>query len=170
MKKLIVSVVTAMMMFSSVAMASDADYEARIADLERRVAALEEKLGISSQEEAQTEAASLPAATEPVSLGIGTWIVGEDIPAGKYNLTSPDGTSYIKIYKSYDDRAAEEYSYFEDYSVTSQAYLDALLEASGGENKELYTSMYPTTASNIRLEDGYCLYIEEATADFTPAE
>jgi hypothetical protein len=169
MKKLIVSVVTATMMFSSVAMASDADYEARIAELEHRVAVIEEKLGITSDVETQIEE-SIPAATNTVSLGIGTWIVGEDIPAGKYNLTSPDGTAYVKIYKSYDDRISDEHSFIESYNVTSQAYIDALLEASGGENAELYSSLYHPSASNIRLEDGFCLYIEDATADFTPAQ
>lgn len=168
MKKLVVSIIVATMMLSSVAMAADADYEARIAELERRVAALEEKLGIASQEGSQA-AETLPAATEPVLLGVGTWIVGEDIPAGKYNLTSPDGTAYVKIYKSYDDRISDEYDYFESYDVTSQDYIDALLDASGGENAELYASLYNPSASNIRLEDGFCLFIEDATAEFTPA-
>ena len=167
MKRIIVATLSAVIMLSSAVFASDADYEARIAALERRVAILEEKLGITSDGGLQSEE-SLPAATDTVSLGIGTWIVGEDIPAGKYDLTSPDGTAFVKIYKSYEDRVNEEYSYFESYDVTSQAYIDALLEASGGENAELYASLYHPSASNIRLEDGYCLYIEEATADFTP--
>jgi len=171
MKKLVTMLLVGCVSIGTVTFASDTDLEARVAALEERVAALEALLGASGTDSAETPAESqeATAAAEEVTLGIGTWIVGEDIVSGKYNLTSPDGTAGIKIYKSYDDRINDEI-WIENYDITSQAYLDALLAAAGGENEELYRSMYPTLASNVRLEDGFCLYIEDASVTFTPAQ
>lgn len=131
------------------------DLEARVEALEQRVAALEQLLSVQAPEEA-----------EQTTLAVGTWIVGEDINAGKYNLTCDEGSTVCYVYKSLDDKLNDEV-WDEIYSASSQAFIDAVAETMP-ELTEQLASMYSTEVFNIYLTDGQCIEVEGSAAVFTP--
>lgn len=86
-------------------------------------------------------------------LNTGIYIIGEDLIAGKYDLTAIKGSGSVKIYNSYDEYLEDEYGVyaFADYDMKEE-------NASVGMLNE---DVYSQTISNIRLEDGQCLIIEK---------
>lgn len=101
----------------------------------------------------QTESASV---IEPTTLGAGIFIVGEDIPAGKYDITAINGSGgTICFYPNYD-------IYKNDGKSDGYYFLYA-------EDYKYYSKGDSTTASNILLSDGNCIDIESGLElQFTP--
>lgn len=135
---------------------------ARIEALEERVSALETLLGGSTEQ--------IPTATDEITLSSGTYIIGEDMPAGKYNLSCADGTSEINFYNDYQSRKSDEYSYFEHYNLASQAYIDYMTITLGEAYVQNLSSLYTTEVNNIRLEEPNCIYIDGSSVIFTPVQ
>lgn len=71
-------------------------------------------------------------------LSTGTYVVGEDIQAGKYDISVLDGFGTIKIWESLDD--------YNNGGFRKENYY---LSASDGD-----------TVSNARLYDGYCVVVD----------
>lgn len=141
--------------------------EAKVIELEARISALE---GNDAEKIETQDENSEMTTTDSITLTTGTWIVGEDLPAGKYNLASPDGESHIKMYDNYDARKAREYSYFEDYTLVNQEYLDSVINMFGESYINTISGLYTVQANNVRLEDNNCIYIEGPGVLFTPAQ
>lgn len=53
-------------------------------------------------------------------LNPGVYIIGEDIPAGKYTFSITDGAGIISVYDSYDDYKNDDYEHSEEYHVASK--------------------------------------------------
>lgn len=155
---IILAIVSAVPVF-----AGEEDLLARISALEERVAVLESMLDVSSE---QTEA--LPPAADALTLSAGTYIVGEDIPAGKYNLTCNSGSGSVKIYDNYETRRSGDYNYFEDYTICSQEYMDYIGSALGEDYLQTVASLYTLEAKNVRLEAPNCVFIDGTNIIFTP--
>ena len=162
MKKLII-LVSAAFLFATPAFASDEDVLARIEALEQRVTALENML--SSSDETET-----PLTTgEVITLDVGTWIVGDDISAGKYNLTcANDAGSVCYVYKSLDDKLNDEI-WADMYSVSTEAYKNMYAESfKDSDSLDVMLDMIQTIIYNVYLQDGQCVVIEGAPMTFTP--
>ena len=160
MKRGLSIVLAALFCMSMTVFGSESDLEARIAALEERVAALELQIGTQSDN-----------VTEPngnmVTLGVGNWIVGDDIEAGKYNITCPSGIGSVEIYESLEEEEAE--GHFKDlFVVYSPSEIDNMKEFLGEDS--ISEGMYPTVINNIYFNDGYCLKIENATLGFSKVE
>ena len=160
MKRRLVIALAILFCRSMTAFGSESDLEARITALEERVAALEMQLG-SGLESIPTTAGNV------ITLGVGNWIVGEDIDAGKYNITCPSGIGSVEIYESLDEEESE--GHFKDlFVVYSPSEIDMMKEFLGSDN--ISEGMYPTIINNIYFNDGYCLKIENATLGFEITE
>ena len=144
------------------AFAGEDELIARIEELEERVSALETLLGGSAEQ--------MQPATDEITLSSGTYIIGEDMPAGKYNLSCADGTSEIKFYNDYQSRKSDEYSYFENYNMASQAYIDYITDTLGEEYVQNLSALYATVVNNVRLEEPNCIYIDGSNVTFTPVQ
>lgn len=142
---------------------SDTDLSARIEELEQRICALEEI--VSRLDKASTTESPVVQTGDAVTLATGTWIVGEDISAGKYNITCPSGEVSLKLYDSYEIRKQKDYSYFERYNISSQSYYDEMKALLG----ESVSTIYSVQANNVRLENGNCIF-SEGTAVFAPVK
>lgn len=167
MKKVITLCLIAAIVAAIPAYAGDEDLLARIEALEERVAALEALHAGSIQgDQAQTAVAT----GDPITLEVGTWIVGEDIPAGRYNLTSAtDAGAQCMVYKSLDEKMND--GIFDDYySVSTDAYKEmyaSLFEDQEGLSATL--DSMPTEIFNVYLSDGQCLEIEGSALIFSPS-
>lgn len=84
---------------------------------------------------------------ESMILGTGTYIVGEDIPEGKYDFNMISGGGSVYIYENFD-----EYNNGEIWDKYFH------LGAEGTKYLEKFSG-YSTSASNIRLTQGKCLVI-----------
>lgn len=102
-----------------------------------------------TESEVETEMVQTEGIMDPFQLSAGTFIIGEDIPSGKYDFIANTGSSQIYIYKSYDDFKDSEYSFTQTYN----------LGAEGSTGLESLPDLYSKTASNVRLSDGECLVI-----------
>lgn len=160
MKKVIIFFLAVAIVGTIPVYAGEEDLIARIEMLEERIARLEELLEDGSQAKSETAAAE-----ESVTLGVGTWLVGEDIHAGRYNLTSgTDAGSICTIYKSLDEKL--DGGFMTDfYSVTTETYLESA--------KDIFDSSIldgmQTEIFNVYLQDGQCLEIEGSPMIFTPS-
>jgi hypothetical protein len=76
----------------------------------------------------------------------GEYVVGEDIPVGKYDVKAIVGCGTIKIYKSLSD-------YDKEKSTIKFICLGTKEEIKNVE------SMYGTSYKNLRLKKGYCMVI-----------
>ncbi len=171
MKHKMLFVTSALCLLLSVpALGSESDLEARVAALEARVAELEAILSGSSAGTVEDGSPSLAPATEPITLGTGTWIVGEDIPAGKYNIVCEDGYGSVKLYNDYETRKAKDYDYFESYLLMSESYLEITRSQLGDDFASSLMGMYTFEVNNVRLEDGNCIYNDSVTVDFIPKQ
>lgn len=86
-------------------------------------------------------------------LGVGTYVIGEDIEAGKYDLFAIKGSGSVNVYNSYDEYANDQYGFeaFESYDMKEENASVGML------NEDVYTQ----SISNVRLEEGQCLVIEK---------
>ena len=163
MKKLLPICVLACALTAFPAMADEAELLARIEALEQRVAQLEAMIGVSAESEVLVQEA--PAQNNgAIELAAGTWVVGEDIPAGKYNLTCSSGSGSVCFYGSLEQKERERYDYDYEYFMGSQEEIKEKAE------KYNITNMYTAEVNNIRLEEGNCIYSEAAAILLTPVE
>lgn len=84
---------------------------------------------------------------QPFELTSGTYVVGEDIKNGKYDIIAIEGGSNVFVYETYDD-------YTSDNGYPKQDYIMGT-----GEIREGYEFMYSEKISNIKLENGNVLDI-----------
>ncbi len=84
---------------------------------------------------------------EPFELSSGTYVVGEDIQQGKYDIIAIEGGSNVFIYETYDD-------YSSDNGYPKQEYIMGT-----GEIREGMEFMYSEKVSNVRLKNGNVLDI-----------
>lgn len=167
MKLMIGTIAALILALSTPAIASESELLIRIEALEERISVLESLLGISDVQQEETESAEIvESAGTNITLGTGTWIVGEDIPAGKYKIVCQDGTSTIKIYNSYEDRVNKSYSYVEDYMMSNEEYIERTFSMLGEDTVNTYKSLYVFEVNNVYLSDGMCLYIDSGSLDF----
>lgn len=171
MKKVITIGLILAIMAAAPARAADEDLLRRIDDLEERVSLLEILVGVDLPGENTQAEADQPDQSDQVVLAVGTWIVGEDFPAGKYTVTCTDGSGMLYFYNSYEDRKENEYSYSETYYMGSSAFVESVVktyENLGSDGLEAIKSMYTTEINNVRLEDGNCIYSEASELTLTP--
>lgn len=116
-----------------------------IAELGKRVSALEELLNCASIEQSVSDYTS----GEIITLGSGMYVVGEDIPDGKYDILTTSGAGTIYVYKSFESYDNDEIwgKYFQ-------------VAAEGTRQIEKYSDMYSVSISNLRLTSGKCMVIE----------
>ena len=88
-------------------------------------------------------------------LNPGVYIIGEDIPAGKYTFSITDGAGIISVYDSYDDYKNDDYEHSEEYHVASKKYKESL-----GSDLESINSLYSSEIGNLPLENGMCVKID----------
>lgn len=161
MKKMIIFVL-ALLMFAAPVKADEAELLARIEALELRVSQLEALL---SEGDVSAEEQQDVSARDGIELETGTWIVGEDIPAGKYDMTCTSGAGSVYFYNSYEEMKAEKYSFTETYYMGSEAQRIRFKDS-----EEKYYSIFTRIVNNIRLEDGNCVNSEAPAILLTPVE
>lgn len=129
--------------------------EQKVTELEQRIAALE---GFFSNSD---DTDSVVSGSEEV-LNPGVYVVGEDIPAGKYSFHITDGVGMIEAYGSYDAYKANDYNDYECYGAASETYKDSL-----DSDLESLNALYSSDIGNIPLQNGMCLNINGVTASYT---
>lgn len=151
-KKIFISMLSASLFLSPACVyaAEQTDAE-RIALLEQKIVELEQRIVALEGKNQPAEHAKI---TDEGILNQGIYIVGEDIPAGKYCFTAKSGIGVIYTYKSYDLYQQDEYSFNEMYQIAPQEFLDGF-----SDNKDLgfIASSISTSVDNVRLTDGMCL-------------
>ena len=160
-KRLLIGIAASIMMALPVH-ADEAELLARIEALELRVAQLEALLGAG---DVSSEVQQDISAGEAIELETGTWIVGEDIPAGKYDMTCTSGAGSVYFYNSYEEMKTEKYSFTETYYMGSEAQRIRFKDS-----EEKYYSIFTRIVNNIRLEDGNCVNSEAPAILLTPVE
>lgn len=96
---------------------------------------------------------SLSESVDSSKLYVGVYIVGEDIQPGKYDLRAIKGTGEFRLYNTYEDYSADAYGLeaLHEYSMKEEDASAGLL------NEDVYTQ----SLSNIRLENGNCIVIND---------
>lgn len=163
MKKRLIATILIGILMTTPAMADEAELLARIEALEQRVEQLEQMLGIGDQT-AETQA-EIASTGETITLATGTWIVGEDLPAGTYDMICTSGAGSVYFYNSYEDKENEKYSFTETYYMGSEAQRIRF-----GDSEEAYYGMFTKIVNNIHLEDGNCIYTEAPEIELTPMQ
>lgn len=137
------------------------DFETLIKIIDIEIDRLEEKIdGTSGSQESVAE----DVASDGQSLSPGVYVVGEDIPSGKYSFSVISGVGEMKLYNSYDEyRNDSGWDCFEDYSLASQKYIDELNQETG----EMMSALYSSTAGNVKLEDGMCISIDSVVLEYS---
>ena len=91
-----------------------------------------------------------------VKVGSGLFIVGKDIPSGKWSITAEEGGHvFLSVYKSFDETRNEGkgiFTYDWIYSPSHRSYDEG-----------------DTTEMTVYLQDGYCVEITSGSVLFTPA-
>jgi hypothetical protein len=88
---------------------------------------------------------------EPFELSTGTYVIGEDLQAGKYDIKAVKGSAVLYIYKSLDEyEKGKSYSYDESYALATE----------DSSAMEYWPESYSTSATNVRLKEGKCLVID----------
>ena len=91
-----------------------------------------------------------------VKVGSGLFIVGKDIPSGKWSITAEEGGHvFLTVYKSFDETRNEGkgiFTYDWIYSPSHRSYDEG-----------------DTTEMTVYLQDGYCVEITSGSVLFTPA-
>lgn len=166
-RKLVAALLLSSVMMAGTARADEAELLARIETLEQRVAQLEQMMGIGEAPATETEAAQ-ETSTETISLGTGTWIVGEDLPEGKYNITCASGMGSLYFYNSLDERKEDIYNAYEMHLMCGDDVREEML-ASPYE-MDTVMSVYSTTLNNVSFDDGNCIYSELQEIILTPVQ
>ena len=166
MKKILIAM-AAMAAMTMPVRADEAELLARIEALELRVAQLE-ALIIGGNEEITEQEVTGSEAIDTFTLNTGTWIVGDDFPSGKYNITCISGAGMIYFYNSYEDRKNNPYLARESYYLSTQGLIDELADFYGSD--DLIAGIYKTEINNIRLSDGDCVHVEASSVQFVPVE
>lgn len=103
------------------------------------------------------------ASAESETLSVGGYIVGEDaLTEGKYDIVAKSGYTIVNVYKSYDDYAREQFSFFASYDLAPQALIDELTGTYG----DAFAGMYAPVAKNARISNGNYIFIESGEAEF----
>jgi len=105
---------------------------------------------------------------DTVTLTPGTYIVGEDLPAGKYDMECVSGLGTVDLYKDYETRMTKDYDTIETYLMTTEAYFDAV--DIPGYDMSTLKSLYTFSVKNVRLADGNCIYVDTITVDLIPIQ
>lgn len=108
---------------------------------------------ISSDNTETSNDTNIQPSSQETLLSTGTYVIGEDIDAGKYSFYATKGAGSLKIYLTYEDYKNDEYGLdaFLDFDILTDGASVGLL------NEDIYTdSIY-----GIRLENEYCLVIEK---------
>lgn len=84
------------------------------------------------------------------TLSAGTYIVGEDIAEGKYDITVLTGVGELDLYESYEVYLEDKYDEIIDYDLKGENSSTGLL------NKDIFS----TKIQNFRITDGQCFTIE----------
>ena len=87
---------------------------------------------------------------ESILLSAGTYVVGEDIEAGKYDIVAVEGSGTLYYYKSLAD--------YQDDEIWRD-YLHLASKESREKNKYI-SEAYSNMCSNQRFVDGECIIIE----------
>lgn len=142
---------------SSSVMASNDYYDQKIAELESRIEALENILLGSEApiiEETQSEA---------ITLSSGLYIVGENIDAGHYSVKAVGGSEgYVSVWSDYDEYKENSWSIF--YADFSAELRNPGYSVSFPEIQNALDNI-PTEISNIILENGNCLSIQDVVVE-----
>lgn len=170
-KKIMAALLLSSLMMAIPARADEAELLARIEALEQRVAQLEQMMGIGEDIEEEITEALPTKDTAAVELTIGNWMVGEDIAAGKYNLTAAsDVVTFCSVYKDLDARLNHT-GFLDFYTVASEGFLDDYVESLGNTEEALaWRETQTTVIYNVYLQDGQCIEIENGPAAFTPVQ
>lgn len=88
-------------------------------------------------------------------LGAGEYLVGEDIPAGTYNIECVNGAGSIEIYASVKDYENDTY----DYKLITMAAKDSV-------DYSLFPNLYTPTYKNLKLKKGNYIVIDRAVISF----
>mgnify|MGYP000044325303 FL=1 len=107
------------------------------------------------QESSESDSKSSDSLDDVGRLNPGVYIIGEDIPAGKYTFSITDGAGIISVYDSYDDYKNDDYEHSEEYHVASKKYKESL-----GSDLESINSLYSSEIGNLPLENGMCVKID----------
>lgn len=155
-KKIIVALLIGSMMASPVTGASAKEQKPTVKQLEKRIEALEERvayleslIGAGAQDGTSADVETADQAGEAVTLGAGTYIVGEDIAEGKYDFTAISGGGTVEVYSNYEDYESGGYP-DDHYMMASEnsAYMEAIPD------------LYSSSLSNIRLSGGKCIVVD----------
>lgn len=129
--------------------------EQKVAELEQRIAALEGFL--NNTENPESFVASQEGTLEP-----GVYIVGEDIPEGKYTFSITRGEGSLLVYADYSTyKSGDRFDAYEIYDVASQNYIDQYKDM-----MEAYAESLSTEVGNVRLENGECLNVDSVTVSY----
>lgn len=130
--------------------------EQKVSELEQRIATLEGLLSNSNNSE--NIVASSEGTLEP-----GVYIVGEDIPEGKYTFSITRGEGSLLVYADYSTyKSGDRFDAYEIYDVASQNYIDQYKDM-----MEAYAESLSTEVGNVRLENGECLNVDAVTVSYT---
>lgn len=164
MKKSAVLLLTAAIAFggASALHAEDLGDEGRITNLEAKVVELENRI---SQLELLLSGADgqINDFSSPFNLASGVYVGGEDIPVGDYSFKVLSGDGELTVYSSYDDYAADEYSYRAMYMLMDEATKNSMAKQGFGDTFASYSS----ELGNIKITDGLCIAVEGVTLEGT---
>ena len=179
MKKTLILFMTviAMLAMSVVVLADDQDLISRIEALEKENKLLKERVYRLESSVFEEEIKGMVDAINGweseseeetgVTLYSGTYVVGEDLDAGKYNIKIEDGVGTMYIFPSYDIYVSSNKGLLEALSyqyVASDEYIQGLKDS---EYISTMASIYTSNISNIRLTDGVCVVLDTVTATFS---
>lgn len=148
--------------FSSVTSAETA--EDRIAELEQRIEALEKAVyGNSGSKKAPMPSKVDSASNETITLSSGIYIVGKDIEPGHYSIKVIGGSDgYVNVWKDYETYKENSWS---SYYANFSEYVCPPNYHSNDKEIESILRGLPTEISNIILEDGECLSIDNVVVE-----
>lgn len=129
--------------------------EQKVAELEQRIATLEGLLSNSNNSE--NIVASSEGTLEP-----GAYIVGEDIPEGKYSFSVIRGEGELLLFLDYNTyKTGDRFDAFESYDMASQEYINQYQDT-----MTAYAESLSTEVGNVHLESGDCLNVDGVTLSY----
>ena len=93
---------------------------------------------------------------QEVTVPQGVWVVGEDIPAGKWTVLAPEGKyNYVKWGSNLDDSGTKLKTFDGNEMIYSPSY-------------KKFDPLEDRSQLDIELFDGMYFYVDDGTAIFTP--